>query len=826
MKLEKNLIENIFFNPIKINKTFFVIFLIICALCAGAFTMYKAINRVGQPFHGFFLGANLMVSVGQRASWPGIKAGLQPLDKILKVNGVKIGNIEQFNEIIKFAKVEQLYKYTIERKGSIKDVFVPIMRISVLDFLISFLAPFSIGLIFIIFGAFTIFYLPDLRVSYLYFLLCFLIGVFCMVVYESYTSYTFFRYIQIYPLMAAVAVNLFAVFKETKKVTDSKLFIIISVYIMAITLVVLRQYFLYNQDITIALSRITSFFVAFALLINLGLIIDNLLKAKTNVDKGKAKVLLAGVIIASSAVGLWSTNFIFKRSLFYLDEAILLSVIFPIFMSYAILKKNIFDIDRVIRVSLTYAVSTGIVLVLYFTVVALIGFLWPAFLETKGLIGIFVVLAIIGAFIFKPLSRTVQLLIYKLLFRAKYDRLRTLTKYGEKLSSGVDISDISGLLVKDLSELMGLKGAALFTYIGEGGVPVLSLATGVDMEMIDTERFNREKSKLIQYLSRFDRPQFLGDLRNVKTANEVDRLKTMGVKLLVPFKSKGQLLAVLMIMEKLSVDIFTSEDLEFLGVLCNQAAISIENSRLYQERAKRERLAALGEVASVIIHEVKNPLGIIKVSAGTIKRRFKDGDQSYELATFIEKEVDRMNSTIQQILSFAKPGGSRLAAFNLDDFISDIVKEFKAEFDDKGITIICDFGSGENKIDADPEKIRRAIVNLLMNSMQAVKSGDEVRISTRTSKVEGNVEISVEDTGEGIDEKDIGFITKPFFTTKQEGAGLGLSIVNQIVKDHGGIIDVKSQKGKGAKFTIIIPQKVKVAGHGEEKWKKLENREL
>ena len=810
--MQRPTLENILFQPIRINKTFLVVLLIISALGTAAFTMYKAVRRVGQPFQGFFIGANLMVSVGQRASWPGVEGGLKPLDKVLKVNAIPIANADHFRNLIKGFKKDQEVSYTIERAGQKRVITVPIKKISIFDFLISFLAPFSIGLIFITLGAFTLFYVPDQRVSNLYFILCSLIGIFCIVLFESYTSHTFFRFTQIYPIIAAVAVNLFAIFEETGKLKQWRLFTIVSVYAVAIVLVILRQYFLFNQDVSITLSKVSSFFVGFTLLINIGLLVDSLLSAKTNVTKDRIKVLLGGVIIASSAVGLWSMNFIFKSSLFHLDEAIMISLVFPIFMTYAIIKKNIFDIDRVIRISLTYVLSIGVVLTFYFSVIAIVGFIWPGFLRSGSLIGVLAFLSIIGAFVFKPLARNIQTIIYKLMFKSKYNRLQSLLQYGKGLSASADMDSISKLLVSDLVNLMELKGAFLITYTNDTKVaPIIQGCRGFNPAAFRLSNFRKDSSHFVGALKMLDKPQFLGDLRNVKTQKDVTYLKELGVKIAAPIESKGELLGILFLLEKESLDVFTAEDLEFLEVLCGQAAVSIENARLYIEKASKERLAAIGEVASVIIHEIKNPLGIIKVSAQTIKRKMKEEEQGWELATFIEKEADRMNVTIQQILNFAKPKENRLGYFNLDDLIRDSLHGLEISGQTEGRKFVFDLRADE-KIVADPQKIRRAVLNLVMNAVQATHEGDRINVSSGFSRggiggFDGKtVEISVADSGDGIDEMELERIFKPFYTTKQEGTGLGLPIVNQIARDHGGIVDAKSKKSGGSEFIIRFPK--------------------
>jgi signal transduction histidine kinase len=260
--------------------------------------------------------------------------------------------------------------------------------------------------------------------------------------------------------------------------------------------------------------------------------------------------------------------------------------------------------------------------------------------------------------------------------------------------------------------------------------------------------------------------------------------------------------------QEISLD--TSYEFRMMADSFNHMAKSLRESKeelkkTYEELSQKHKLAALGEFAARVAHEIKNPLGIIKGSAQIILDKDSSSEIKTEVWTYIIEEIDRLNRKVMNILDYARPRTMSLEPTDINDLIEKTLyfgetQHIKGE----GVNIVKKFDNNLPVIKADPEMMRQALLNLLINSYQAVREKGEIIISTFIDQ-EGWLKISFRDTGEGIPEKDLDKIFDPFFTTKKEGTGLGLSIVRQIIDNHKGKIQIESKVGEGTEIAILLP---------------------
>ena len=221
---------------------------------------------------------------------------------------------------------------------------------------------------------------------------------------------------------------------------------------------------------------------------------------------------------------------------------------------------------------------------------------------------------------------------------------------------------------------------------------------------------------------------------------------------------------------------------------------------------RSERLAALGQLSAGLAHELRNPLGTIRASAEMLKKNVAgSGEVAAELAGFIASEVDRVNSLVTRFLEFARPLELRLEVCELTEVIDRAVARVERDGDPGRAAIFKNYSPDIRPFPMDAELLERVFYNLLLNAVQASPRGGAVTVKTRPAG-EG-VEISVIDRGTGIEPRHLENIFNPFFTTKPDGVGLGLSIVSKIVDQHGGTMSVESEAGKGSVFRVHLPTK-------------------
>ncbi|MCU1292776.1 MAG: signal transduction histidine kinase, nitrogen specific, NtrB, partial [Bryobacterales bacterium] len=225
---------------------------------------------------------------------------------------------------------------------------------------------------------------------------------------------------------------------------------------------------------------------------------------------------------------------------------------------------------------------------------------------------------------------------------------------------------------------------------------------------------------------------------------------------------------------------------------------------------RSERLAALGQLTAGLAHELRNPLGTIRASAEMLTKENtrKRPELMSEIAGYIGTEADRMNGLISNFLDFARPLQLRPATGDLRSVLDDVVRQLSDLATNRQVKLTVRLDEQPPMFTFDPGLLRLAILNLAQNAIQASPPGSAVEI--RASWTHDTVELSVADHGEGIQQQHLENIFNPFFTTKQEGIGLGLAIVSKIVDEHRGRIQVASEPGSGTTFVITLPRELPI----------------
>jgi two-component system sensor histidine kinase HydH len=229
---------------------------------------------------------------------------------------------------------------------------------------------------------------------------------------------------------------------------------------------------------------------------------------------------------------------------------------------------------------------------------------------------------------------------------------------------------------------------------------------------------------------------------------------------------------------------------------------------------KCERLSTIGELAAVLAHEIRNPLGSIQGTAEILKDDFQPGNRKYEFLEIMVKESKRLNKVVEDFLRLARPQPVLIGHCDLAEELHNVISLVSSEAKKRNVALECRVDPLP-AIAGDPEKLRQAFLNIVLNGLQASPEGGVVTITMVRENPEpgGNawVELVFTDTGPGIPAEVRDKIFEPFFTTKEGGTGLGLVITRKIIEAHGGSITVESAPGKGAAFRIRLPEKQRAA---------------
>lgn len=270
----------------------------------------------------------------------------------------------------------------------------------------------------------------------------------------------------------------------------------------------------------------------------------------------------------------------------------------------------------------------------------------------------------------------------------------------------------------------------------------------------------------------------------------------------VPFFREGRLLGFLTLRDERLREAYSREELQMLKELASQAALTIENSELYEQSKQRDRLAAMGEMGAGLAHEIRNPLGAIKGAAQLVQTA-GDLSQTKEFLQVIVEEVNRLDTIVGKFLNFSRPLHPSMQEIDLRQ----VLRRSASLLGDvaQGIELEFDFEDEIPNIQGDPELLTQVFLNLMQNACQAMSGQGRLGVSLESSSQQKKLICRIEDTGPGITPETLKNLFVPFFTTKQGGTGLGLAISQGIVQRHGGNISARSVPGQGATFTVKLP---------------------
>lgn len=286
-------------------------------------------------------------------------------------------------------------------------------------------------------------------------------------------------------------------------------------------------------------------------------------------------------------------------------------------------------------------------------------------------------------------------------------------------------------------------------------------------------------------------------------------LSEHGFKIAYPMRREEKVEGLLAV-DALSATL-TPDVRSVMELLAGQVAIAIddsrllgENLRLERELAERERLASLGRMAATVAHEIKNPLSAIK-SIAQVMREDEQLNHEYERdLRLIVGETDRLSQSVTQLLSFARKESAAEQPLGLDELLHSVIDLFQANAREQGISLECEVRSNATLTGKCVSALRDATSNLLLNALQATPSGGRVKVVAESAN--GELSITVEDSGAGVPLDMRERIWEPFFTTRQRGTGLGLAIVRKRVQEVGGSASLDtSSNGRGAVFQLRLP---------------------
>ena len=486
------------------------------------------------------------------------------------------------------------------------------------------------------------------------------------------------------------------------------------------------------------------------------------------------------------------------------------------FFTYAILKHRLMDINIVLKKGTTYAL---LMLLLFIPSILIIILSQKLFFKEINYLfsAIILSLLLLVAFLFHQIKPGTEKVVEYFLFKNKYDYHETLGKFSKAMVSILDLKSLSKRIIETIAQTMGVEKASLFLLNEEKGGYALQESRNI--KIASPIPFLPKGNPLPHYLQKIEeiivREELIKGAHLPELKSVIDQMSLLEAEVSIPLILKGRLIGMINLSHKFNKDIYSHEDIELLSTLANQTSIAIENAKLYEDlkqsksyMRRADRLASLGTLTAGLAHEIRNPLVTIKTFIQLLPERLEDEEFRKHFLNIASSEVDRISSLITELLDFARPSDPKLEFEDINSILDGMILLASTETKKKQINIIKNYTSNLPPIKIDREQMKQVFLNILLNSIEATPERGGITVNTRSFVKPGGepyIQIEFTDTGRGIPAEHLEDIFNPFFTTKDKGSGLGLSISHQIIQDHSGYIDVESELNKGTSFFINLP---------------------
>ncbi|HXX63912.1 MAG TPA: ATP-binding protein [Bacteroidota bacterium] len=386
--------------------------------------------------------------------------------------------------------------------------------------------------------------------------------------------------------------------------------------------------------------------------------------------------------------------------------------------------------------------------------------------------------------------------------KTQVDRLNMLIEASKIVNSAIEIDKLLGLILDAASRSINADRGTLYLLDEGAGELWSKVAQGNNIVEIrlpvgkGLAGYVAKTGEVVNITDAYKDPRFNPEI------DKKSGYKTHNV-LCMPMRDKeGKILGVFQFLNKREGP-FGPEDEAFIDALSVHASIALENARLAREMVQSERLSAVGRMASTIIHDIKNPMGTLRMYAQVIKKKTGDAE-SAQLAEEMIRQVDRFVNMTQEILDFSRGiSDVHLETVLLDEVLEGAIAFIEKDLNKRNVTLVRDFQyTGECTMDV--EKMVRVFYNLAGNAADAMKDGGTLTV--RTMQKDRMLVIEFADSGCGIPDEIRSKVFEPFFTYgKRHGTGLGLAIVKKIVDDHHGRLEIESAVNQGTTIRMLIP---------------------
>ena len=575
------------------------------------------------------------------------------------------------------------------------------------------------------------------------------------------------------------------------------------------------------------------------------LILQAIRHAKNNARKNSLKYVFAGfgtmgLINALSVLPLHGYSIYPPGNFSFIPLAI---------FAVGLFRHDLLDMGILVKKSLVYSLLTACLTCIYALIIIAADKFFKEF-KFSDSIYFPILLLLVIALVFGPLKSKIQTVVDRLFYKGKYDYQKTIKHVSRMIVSMLDYNEITQLLTETIINTMKVEYCALF--LGDASDSNFrNLATRGNCNLpTDSESLLKE-SHLVNHMAVHRQPVLKKTLqqynKSFETSHALADMNLLKAEIAMPLIFKESLKGIVIIGEKLSGDLFTTEDLDLLETLAGQSALAIENARSYKkirdfsknlekkvaerthdleeallekERTQEqlihsESLAAIGQLVAGVAHELNNPLAsvtsLLQATTEDLTYWNKQAPPDEDLIDdlkFADKELARAKSIVASLLSLSRQTQTYSESVNLNVVVKDALRILFNQYKHHDLNVIENYDSNLPDIHGNFANLGQVAMNLIQNAIQAANQEPAtISLETHFDINTRQVVFICTDNGPGIPESVQRDIFKPFFTTKApgKGTGLGLYLCHEIIRKHGGALTLENTAGKGAKFVVRLP---------------------
>ncbi len=805
-------------------KADFIVFL----LCLAG--LYQSAQKAGIP-------ARLQMRNGQiwvtEIKSPSHRQGLQPGDRILAVNGHSVFTPDDVEFLLDGQSIGQTIRLTVQRKEQTETISLRLQRENSVSYL------FVLGLVgFIFFGLGIVVLLkrpPGDTVALVFHWLSVTVALHITNTFGCYTippwHLGYFLRI-IFLLASALTPVLFVHFSflfPRKKWPDIheyfKAFYLLALVLFAylaglfLRAAQLQSVPIFHQFMTV--YNLGRWLFAIGFLFAVGNFIHSYITAKEEAERRKLRWVILGLAIGPSTFVLfWQLPQTFEMAPLVSEEAMLLvTALTPLTFAISVVRYHLLDIDVIFNRSTVYFFVLAILLGLYAAIVGLTAMLVQYFTVKISLL-VSAVAAVILAILFEPLRKSVQKFVDRRFFRVRYNYRLAQREFTQRMERCLDINSLTEFLLEKVNELMQPLIVAFYLKNSNGGWRLIR-AENSEVEFDSQFLRNLQKMERNTLLPVIAAKRFV-EAGIAFAPADIEVFKKNKVVLALPLRlQNAQTVGFLILGKKKSAALYSREDIDLLKTFVQQAALAIERIQLQQKlllkHAETKRLEELNALKSYFVssvsHDLQTPLTSIRMFAELLQNSSELSDDQKEYLEIIQGESERLARLIRNVLDFSRleRGVKTYRSENVDlnDVVQSVMRSMKYQLKQSHFETRIEISQIPVMIQGDADAIAEAVENLISNAIKYSK--EQKFLGVRLRKQNDSVVIEVEDHGIGIDPKEQSHIFETYYRAKDAhvqamgGAGLGLSLVKQIMEAHGGKVEVQSTPGKGSTFRLIFP---------------------